>query len=155
MAIGTTIDGLNTVTSLTAQDKVPVWDNEAPGEPTKNITAQNMANSVKSLASLPNTTEMNNAIAQSTANTAHFAVKNISSGETCYLNHTAIVMFFTDRGGMWTESSAGRTLSAIQDNSNIEVTRVTAYKIAIKNNYTYGVTIFAISTSSVLTFTDS
>lgn len=67
MAIGTTIDGLNTVTSLTAQDKVPVWDNEAPGEPTKNITAQNMANSVKSLASLPNTTEMNAAIASATA----------------------------------------------------------------------------------------
>jgi hypothetical protein len=67
MAIGTTIDGLNTVTSLTEQDKVPVWDAEASNEPTKKITAQNMANSVKSLASLPNTTEMNAAIAQSTA----------------------------------------------------------------------------------------
>ena len=67
MAIGTTIDGLNAVTSLTANDKVPVWDAEASGEPTKKITAQNMAASVKSLASLPNTTEMNTAIAQSTA----------------------------------------------------------------------------------------
>jgi hypothetical protein len=66
MAIGTTIDGLNTVTSLTAQDKVPVWDAEASNEPTKKITAQNMANSVKSLANLPNTTEMNAAIAAAT-----------------------------------------------------------------------------------------
>lgn len=64
---GMTIDGLNTVSALTAQDKVPVWDNESSGEPTRKITAQNMANSVKSLASLPNTTEMNAAIAQSTA----------------------------------------------------------------------------------------
>jgi hypothetical protein len=67
MAIGTTIDGLNSVTSLTAQDKVPVWDAEASNEPTKKITAQNMANSVKSLASLPNTSEMNAAIAAATA----------------------------------------------------------------------------------------
>lgn len=67
MAIGTTIDGLNAVTSLTAQDEVPVWDVEASGEPTKKITASNLASSVKSLASLPNTTEMNTAISQSTA----------------------------------------------------------------------------------------
>ena len=64
---GMTIDGLNTVSSLTAQDEVPVWDKEASGEHTKKITAQNMAASVKSLASLPNTNEMNAAIAQSTA----------------------------------------------------------------------------------------
>ena len=63
MAIGTTIDGLNAVTSLTAQDEVPVWDAEASGEPTKKITAQNMAASVKTLGSLVNTMEMNNALA--------------------------------------------------------------------------------------------
>jgi hypothetical protein len=62
-----TINGLNTVSALTAQDQVPVWDNESSGEPTRKITAQNMANSVKTLGSLVNTTEMNNAIAQSTA----------------------------------------------------------------------------------------
>jgi hypothetical protein len=59
---GTTIDGLNSVTSLTAQDEVPVWDVEASGEPTKKITAQNMTASVKTLGSLVNTTEMNNAL---------------------------------------------------------------------------------------------
>lgn len=63
MAIGTTIDGLNSVTSLTTNDEVPVWDKEASGEPTKKITAQNMAASVKTLGSLVNTTEMNNALA--------------------------------------------------------------------------------------------
>lgn len=60
---GTTIDGLNAVTSLTAQDEVPVWDKEASGEPTKKITAQNMASSVKTLGSLVNTGEMNTALA--------------------------------------------------------------------------------------------
>ena len=64
---GMTINGLNPLSALTADDKIPVWDTGASGEPTKEITAQNMANSVKSLASLPNTAEMNNAIAQSTA----------------------------------------------------------------------------------------
>lgn len=60
---GTTIDGLNAVTSLTAQDEVPVWDAEASGEPTKKITAQNMTASVKTLGSLVNTSEMNTALA--------------------------------------------------------------------------------------------
>lgn len=63
-----TIDELNALTTLTAADEVPVWDSEESGEPTKKITASNLATSVKSLASLPNTTEMNTAIAQSTAN---------------------------------------------------------------------------------------
>ena len=64
---GMTINGLNPLSALTADDKIPAWDTGASGEPTKEITAQNMANSVKSLASLPNTTEMNTAIEQSTA----------------------------------------------------------------------------------------
>lgn len=62
-----TIDELNALTTLTAADEVPVWDSEESGEPTKKITASNLAASVKSLASLPSTTEMNAAIAQSTA----------------------------------------------------------------------------------------
>lgn len=62
-----TIDELNALTTLTAADEVPVWDSEESGEPTKKITASNLAASVKSLASLPNTTEMNTAIQQSTA----------------------------------------------------------------------------------------
>lgn len=78
MAIGTTIDGLNVVTSLTANDEVPLWDAEATGEPTKKITAQNLANSVKGLMpfdTTPTTGSTNlvtsgdiaTAIAQSTA----------------------------------------------------------------------------------------
>ena len=62
-----TIDKLNALTTLTAADEVPLWDKEASSEPTKKITASNLASSVKSLASLPNTTEMNAAIEQSTA----------------------------------------------------------------------------------------
>lgn len=62
-----TIHDLNALTTLTAADELPVWDAEASGEPTKKITASNLAASVKSLASLPNTTEMNTAIQQGMA----------------------------------------------------------------------------------------
>jgi hypothetical protein len=58
-----TIDELNTLDALTAADEFPVWDSEESGEPTKKITAQNMAASVKTLGSLVNTSEMNNALA--------------------------------------------------------------------------------------------
>ena len=78
MATGTTIDGLNAFSSLTAQDEVPVWDAEATGEPTKKIPGQNLANSVKGLMPFditPTTGSTNpvtsggiaNAIQQSTA----------------------------------------------------------------------------------------
>lgn len=51
-----TIDELNALTALTVGDEIPVWDAEASGEePTKKITAQNMANSVKTLADLQGT----------------------------------------------------------------------------------------------------
>ena len=79
---GMTINGLNPLSALTADDKIPVWDTGASEEPTKEITAQNMANSVKSLASLPNTTEMNNAIAQSAANMATSVKKTGIAAET-------------------------------------------------------------------------
>ena len=77
MAIGTTIDGLNSVTSLTAQDEVPVWDKEATGEPTKKITAQNMANSVKSLADLKDTADVNALV--STALSSVFFAANVAN----------------------------------------------------------------------------
>ena len=81
---GMTINGLNPLSALTADDKIPVWDTGASGEPTKEITAQNMANSVKSLASLPNTTEMNTAIEQSTADVIRTGdvVNSLTSTET-------------------------------------------------------------------------
>lgn len=87
---GMTIDGLNTVSALTAQDKVPVWDNESSGEPTRNITAQNMANSVKTLGNLVNTTEMNAAIAQSTVHSVYASsdVFTAQSGGTIKANYS-------------------------------------------------------------------
>lgn len=100
---GMTIDSLNTVSSLTAQDKVPVWDNESSGEPTRKITAQNMTNSVKTLGSLVNTTEMNNAIQQSTAiepfsvviSPAITDASNIS--QNCYYSVSSNTVFITIR----------------------------------------------------------
>ena len=47
-----TIDELIAATGLTANDEIPIWDAEATGEPTKKITAQNLAASVKALAGL-------------------------------------------------------------------------------------------------------
>lgn len=83
---GMTINGLNPLSALTADDKIPVWDTGASVEPTKEITAQNMANSVKTLGSLVNTTEMNAAIEQSTANLQGLTVYNMArldgDGET-------------------------------------------------------------------------
>ena len=81
---GMTINGLNPLSALTADDKIPVWDTGASDEPTKEITAQNMANSVKSLASLPNNTEMNTAIEQSTADVIRTGdvINNLTSTNT-------------------------------------------------------------------------
>jgi hypothetical protein len=47
-----TIDELLSLAGLTANDEIPVWDAEAADEPTKKITAQNLAASVKALAGL-------------------------------------------------------------------------------------------------------
>lgn len=55
-----TIDELLAAAGLTANDEIPIWDAEATGEPTKKITAQNLANAVKSLASLIGTADIAN-----------------------------------------------------------------------------------------------
>lgn len=47
-----TIDQLLAAIGLTANDEIPLWDAEESGEPTKKITAQNLAAAVKLLASL-------------------------------------------------------------------------------------------------------
>lgn len=64
-----TIAELLAATGLTANDLVPIWDAEAAQnvEQTQKVTATQLAAAVKVLASLVNTTEMNTAIAQSTA----------------------------------------------------------------------------------------
>ena len=65
-----TIAELLAATGLTANDRVPIYDAEAAQnvEPTQKITAAQLAAAVKVLSSLVNTTEMNAAIQQSTAN---------------------------------------------------------------------------------------
>ena len=98
--------------------------------------------------------ETDAAIQQSTADVAHTVFKEIPSGATWYLNHTSTVLFWCDRGGMWTEGTAQRTLDTVKENSQINVTRVNASKIAIKNNYNFGASIIAISAAAP-TFTDS
>lgn len=45
-----TIAELLSIAALTANDTVPIWDAEATGEPTKKITAENMALSMMALS---------------------------------------------------------------------------------------------------------
>lgn len=47
------IDDLNTLSSLTSDDTLPVWDAESSTEPTKKISAANLAESMKTLGDLP------------------------------------------------------------------------------------------------------
>lgn len=47
-----TIDELIAATGLTANDEIPIWDAEATGEPTKKITAQQLAAAIVALANL-------------------------------------------------------------------------------------------------------
>lgn len=55
-----TIHELLALTGLTGSDEIPVWDEEASGEPTKKITAQNFAAAIKTLASLLGTGDVVN-----------------------------------------------------------------------------------------------
>lgn len=55
-----TIHELLALTGLTESDEIPVWDEEASGEPTKKITAQNFAAAIKTLASLLGTGDVVN-----------------------------------------------------------------------------------------------
>lgn len=120
-----TIDELNALTTLTAADEVPVWDSEESGEPTKKITASNLAASVKSLASLPNTTEMNAAIAQSTANmypiySATFTKKTSASGYFSITNdeiagrYIPLAIFVVGTSDVCVEMSASAGTSTAQ-----------------------------------------
>ena len=58
-----TIDELLSMAALTANDEIPVWDAEAVDEPTKKITAQNFAASVKALAGLVGEAELTEQLA--------------------------------------------------------------------------------------------
>lgn len=64
-----TIHELLALTGLTESDEIPVWDAEASSEPTKKITAQNFASSIKTLASLLGTGDVVNDLT-STSTTA-------------------------------------------------------------------------------------
>lgn len=58
---GMTIDELGSVSAITANDEVPVWDAEAgASEPTKKVTGSDLASSVKTLGSLLGTSDVVN-----------------------------------------------------------------------------------------------
>ena len=63
-----TIHELLALTGLTGSDEIPVWDEEASGEPTKKITAQNFAAAIKTLASLLGTGDVVNDLTSTATN---------------------------------------------------------------------------------------
>ena len=78
-----TIDELLSLAGLTANDEIPVWDAEAVDEPTKKITAQNMAASVKALAGLVGEAEFTEALADKASaivDTASGAIASFPDG---------------------------------------------------------------------------
>lgn len=83
---------------------------------------------------------------------ARAVTAGISSGGTLYLNHTGSVMLMTDRGGLWTEGSLGRTLKEIDSNANITVTRESNTKLKIVSSYTYSTQLTAFGYGEQLSF---
>ena len=78
-----TIDELLSLAGLTANDEIPVWDAEAADEPTKKITAQNLAASVKTLAGLVGEAEFTEALADKASaivDTASGAIASFPDG---------------------------------------------------------------------------
>lgn len=64
---------------------------------------------------------------------------------TIYIHHDGNVLIYTDRGGMWTESTAGRQLTEIASTISVEVSRVTNRDIKVINKAGAGTVVTAIS----------
>lgn len=86
------------------------------------------------------------------AGRAKFASINVSANSTMYFNHSGGVVLFSDRGGMWTEGSAGRTLAEIASASSFAVTRESNTKIKIVSSSAYSSTFFAIGNGDTFSF---
>lgn len=71
----------------------------------------------------------------------------LGANSTIKISHTSPILLYTDRGGMWTEGSAQRSLTQIASASNITVTRVSASVIQITSTQGYGTTVTAISST--------
>lgn len=137
-----TIHELNALTALTSTDELPVWDAEASGEPTKKITASNVAASVKSLGSLIGTGDLDStptqgsnkavtsggvytAIQQSTATTTTGIYRSNSAGGhgasssnivvKQYGNVVSIQGFINNIGAIDPTSATQRTLGTISN----------------------------------------
>ena len=97
---GLTIDGLNSVSAITANDEIPVWDAEAaPNEPTKKITGSNLAASIKTLGSLLGTSDVVNDLT-STATTVPLSA---NMGKVLNDNFSKNTLLFS--GDMTTEKA--------------------------------------------------
>jgi len=84
-----TINGLLAAAGLNGTNELPIWNGA-----TQKVTAQQLANAVKTLAALPNTTEMNAAIAQATAKySSESAAQYITRSDGSTENNGRIVRF--------------------------------------------------------------
>lgn len=106
-----TINGLNALTTLTAGDELPVWDVEASAEePTKKITAQNMAASVKSLGSLIGTGDLDSTPTQGSN-------KAVTSGGT----YTAIQQSTASKVGVVTMTTGTSNITVRQSGNTVYI----------------------------------
>lgn len=92
------------------------------------------------------------ALNESLSSRAKISSYSLEANSTVYFNHTGTVLLFTDRGGMWTEGSAGRSLTEISAYGAIAVTRSSNTKIKIVSSAAYSTLIVAIGFGETFNF---
>lgn len=118
-----TIHELLALTGLTANDEIPVWDEDASGEPTKKITAQDLAAAIKTLASLLGTGDVVNDL----TSTATDKPLSAAQGKVLNDNLTQIVksetrsITFAGNGisnDLWPINSANKLIGAYENSGS-------------------------------------
>lgn len=115
-----------------------------------NTTSKLLVGAINELDS--DVSSLDSSVSDNVPKTCAFRQYELAAGDTVYLNHTSPVLFFTDRGGIWTEGVSLRTLAAHDAPANIAVTRISTRQVEITNNFSYGTTVFALSTLSASMF---
>jgi len=124
-----TIHELLAAAGLTANDEIPIWDAEATGEPSKKITAQQLAAAVVTLAAVSRSGDtMTGNLAIEQSNDAYVVVKNTDTGARVYLDST-----YNGKHGLW--SDGYYTGSAFVNEGKFIISRNTDGKVTVLDHY--------------------
>lgn len=122
----------------------------------KTLSPTNVTIAIPAMSDKPDASVFSNCIDKTAdavntlnSNKANINVYNLDSNATVYINHTSGVFVFSDRGGMWTEGSASRSLTEIAASSSITVTRVSKNKLQVTSSSGYATAIYAISDGTI------